>query len=73
MLDKLETDPYSLFPFVGPVAQQVEQRPFKAWVTGSNPVRLKLSFPEGVPTTIVPGFLHKQEQPGLGQRPEARY
>ncbi len=24
----------------GPLAQLVEQRPFKAWVTGSNPVRL---------------------------------
>ena len=26
----------------GPLAQLVEQRPFKAWVTGSNPVRLSL-------------------------------
>ena len=25
----------------GPLAQLVEQRPFKAWVTGSNPVWLK--------------------------------
>ncbi len=24
----------------GPLAQLAEQRPFKAWVTGSNPVRL---------------------------------
>ncbi len=28
----------------GLLAQQVEQRPFKAWVTGSNPVQLKAFF-----------------------------
>ena len=26
----------------GPLAQAVEQRPFKAWVTCSNPVRLSI-------------------------------
>ena len=30
----------------GPLAQLVEQRPFKAWVTGSNPVRLRKLFYE---------------------------
>ena len=29
-----------VFTFFGPLAQLVEQRPFKAWVMGSNPVRL---------------------------------
>jgi hypothetical protein len=29
----------------GPVAQLVEQRPFKAWVAGSNPARLTISNP----------------------------
>ncbi len=28
----------------GPLAQLVEQRPFKAWVEGSNPSRLTISF-----------------------------
>ena len=28
------------FVICGPLAQLVEQRPFKAWVVGSNPTRL---------------------------------
>ena len=28
----------------GPLAQMVEQRPFKAWVAGSIPARLKFSI-----------------------------
>ena len=29
----------------GPLAQLVEQRPFKAWVTGPNPVWLRMETP----------------------------
>jgi hypothetical protein len=32
---------YIVWQQCGLLAQQVEQRPFKAWVTGSNPVQLK--------------------------------
>ena len=31
---------YGIITFIGPLAQLVEQRPFKAWVEGSNPSRL---------------------------------
>ena len=31
-----------------PLAQQVEQRPFKAWVIGSNPIRFNIDFPSVV-------------------------
>ena len=29
----------------GPLAQLVEQFPFKEWVAGSNPARLTIKFP----------------------------
>ena len=35
-IDKLPKSNY-----IGPLAQEVEQRSFKAWVDGSNPSRLK--------------------------------
>src|ERR1700693_148686 len=35
---------YVRLKLVGRVAQVVEQRPFKAWVAGSNPAALTISF-----------------------------
>ena len=38
------------FVICGPLAQLVEQRPFKAWVVGSSPTRLTIFNQElGVP------------------------
>ena len=42
--------------FLGPLAQLVEQFPFKEWVTGSNPVRLtKLNLKMNI--KIIDNFL----------------
>src|SRR5437660_5497155 len=38
----------------GRVAQLVEQRPFKAWVAGSNPAALTISFCRCVPNRALP-------------------
>lgn len=46
-MNLLPTDPRNLrvvSPEREPVAQSVEQRPFKAWVLGSSPSRLTTAF-----------------------------